>query len=133
MLNRVCLIGRLTKNLELRTSTNGKKYVAFTVAVNSSYNNNVNFINCFAWNKIAENMAKYLSKGSLISIDGSINSRTVKTNEGNRTVLDVNADRVSFLDKMNTNKTENNVKEDSKSTDEKNNTVSFEEDDILWD
>ncbi|AHF60511.1 single-stranded DNA-binding protein [Spiroplasma mirum ATCC 29335] len=107
MLNRVTLVGRLTRDLELRNSVNGKPFVAFTMAVNSSFNDQVAFVPCFAWNKVAENMARYLKKGSLIALDGRIQTRTDNNNGQQMTVVQVVADSVSFLDSRNTNSTTN--------------------------
>lgn len=98
MLNRVTLIGRITNNLELRKANNGNPYCAFTLAVNDVYSNITSFISCFAWNKTSENMTKYLRKGSLISVDGILQSRSVENNRQRQTVINVRADTVSFLE-----------------------------------
>ncbi len=102
MLNRATIVGRITKDLEIRISSSGKKFIGFTVAVNginrgNSTQNNVDFISCYAWERTAENMVRYLSKGSLIAIDGSIGTK--KSNGVYSTF--VNAQRVSFLDSKN--------------------------------
>lgn len=107
MLNRVSLVGRITRDIELRNSINGKYFVAFTLAVNNNFNNSkAAFIPCFAWNKTAENMAKYLKKGSLIALDGRLQTRTETNNNQIKTIVQIVADIVSFLD----NRTNINIK-----------------------
>ncbi|AGM25621.1 single-strand DNA-binding protein [Spiroplasma syrphidicola EA-1] len=103
MLNRVALVGRLTRDLELKRSVNDKPFVAFTLAVNNNFNDQTAFISCFAWSKVAENMAKYLRKGSLISVDGRLQTRTDNVNGQQTTIMQVVADNVSFLDSRNAN------------------------------
>lgn len=93
-MNHVTLIGRITRNLELRTTSTGKYYVFFSVAVDDA-NNKTNFISCVAWNRVAENMAKYVGKGSLIAVAGHINTR--KDNR-DQYITEVSAHTVSFLD-----------------------------------
>ncbi len=104
MLNRVTLIGRLTKKPELKTSSSGKNFVPFTIAVNNSFNRDrTDFISCFAWDKIAENMVNYLDKGSLISVDGSIGT----SNKDGVYNTFVNAREVTFLETRRSNSSNN--------------------------
>ncbi|WP_374696218.1 single-stranded DNA-binding protein [Spiroplasma endosymbiont of Polydrusus formosus] len=150
MLNRVSLVGRLTRDLELKNSVNNKPFVAFTLAVNNSFNNQTSFIPCFVWNKTAENMARYLKKGSLIALDGRLQTRTDNTGGQTVTIMQVIANIVSFLDsKVNTVGTAsegapmpntndfNNTTFDEQvqpQDDSNNNSISFDGDDaILWD
>lgn len=98
MLNRVTLIGRLTKDLELTTS-NGKQKTYFTLAVNSFSNNQVEFIPCIAWDKNAENMSKYLKKGSLIYVEGRLH--LWKNEQTNVIVPQVNVSMVLFMNAKN--------------------------------
>ena len=99
MLNEVIIIGRLTRHPELRTSSQGKSFVPFTVACNRM-NNEVVFVPCFAWNKTAENMNKYLSKGSLVAVTGYLSSRKQEQNNGkNYESLFVTARNVTFLER----------------------------------
>ena len=97
MINRVTIVGRITKDPVLRNSVNNKKFVAFTVVVNN-LNDNPDYISCFAWNKTAENMTKFLKKGAMVGVDGSIHSRRVDRDGNNTTELFVTAMRVAFLD-----------------------------------
>ncbi|ATZ17690.1 single-stranded DNA-binding protein [Mesoplasma melaleucae] len=100
-MNQVCLIGRLTKDIELRNTTNGQgKFVSFTLAVSeySGQKEITNFIPCFAFNNTAENMARFLSKGSLVSVSGRVNVRTSQTDGKYETIVTITADRVNFLE-----------------------------------
>lgn len=99
-MNSTNLIGRLTKDLDVRYTGNGKAVVNFTVAVDRPFSRDkTDFINCVAWEKTAENMGQYLSKGSQIGVTGYITTRNYENNQGERVfVTEVLADRVEFLD-----------------------------------
>ncbi|UKS53705.1 single-stranded DNA-binding protein [Mycoplasma feriruminatoris] len=100
-MNRVNLVGRITRDLELRVAKNGSKFVFFTVAVSeySSREEKTNYIPCSAFDKTAENMVKFLSKGSLISVEGRITTRNNQTPDGRyETIVNVLAERVNFLE-----------------------------------
>lgn len=106
MVNRVILIGRLTKDLDLRRTQSGHSVVSFTLAVNRRMSQqgqpDADFINCVAWNKTAENMAQYLSKGSQVAVEGRIQTRNYDNAQGQRVyVTEVVADSVSFLETRN--------------------------------
>ena len=108
-MNRVILVGRLTKNPELRYTQSGKGVASFNIAVNRPFKTNgeqeADFINGVVWGKPAENLANYMKKGSQIGVDGRIQTRSYDNNEGKRVyVTEVVADSVSFLD----SKTQNN-------------------------
>lgn len=113
MINRVVLVGRLTKDPEFRTTPNGVSVATFTLAVNRTFTNaqgerEADFINCVTFRKQAENVNNYLSKGSLAGVDGRIQSRSYENNEGRRIfITEVVSDSVQFLDTKN-NKNENN-------------------------
>lgn len=103
MMNRVDLIGRLTRDPELRKTNNGTSVLSFTLAVDRAFKTpgqpEADFINCQAWNKTAENMARYLHKGSLIAVEGRIQTRSYDNQQGQRVyVTEVVADRVQFLE-----------------------------------
>lgn len=104
MINRVILVGRLTKNPELRYTPNGVAVANFTLAVNRPYSNQqgekeADFIPVVVWKSQAENAAKYLVKGSLAGVDGRIQTRNFENNEGKRQyVTEVVADSVQFLE-----------------------------------
>ena len=78
-MNSVCLSGRLTKDIEIRVTPRGKKTASFTLAVRRD-KDNTDFINCVAWEKTAEILAQYTSKGSLINAVGRINTRNYESN-----------------------------------------------------
>lgn len=103
MLNRIVLIGRLTRDPELRFTPNGRAVCSFTLAVdrpftNQEGNREADFINIVVWNKPAENCAQYLSKGRLAAVDGRLQIRSYDGNDGQRRyVTEVIADNVRFL------------------------------------
>ena len=100
MINNVVLIGRLVRDPELRRTERGKAVVSFTLACNKQYNKEqTDFIPVVCWDKLAENVSQYVSKGNLVGVDGSLQSRSYKDKEGhNRTVLEVLARSVQFLE-----------------------------------
>lgn len=104
MLNRVVLIGRLTRDPELRYIPNGTAVANFTLAVNRKFNREeTDFIPIVTWRGLAENCANYLSKGSLTAVEGRLQVRNYQTQEGEkRWVTEVIADDVRFLDKRGT-------------------------------
>ena len=77
------LIGRLTKNPELRATQSGKQVSSFTIATNRINNEECDFINCIVWDKQAENLCKYQTKGSLIGIEGQLRIDTYKDKDNN--------------------------------------------------
>ena len=88
MINRVVLVGRLTKDPEVRYIQSGTAVVSFTLAVNRQYTNQqgqreADFINCVIWRKPAENFANFTKKGSLVGIDGRLQTRNYETNKDN--------------------------------------------------
>jgi len=104
MLNRVILVGRLTRDPDLRYTTNGGVAVTrFTVAVNRKFTNQqgereADFINIVAWRNLAENCGNYLRKGSLVAVEGRIQTRSYENQEGRTVyVTEVVADDVRFL------------------------------------
>ena len=87
MINNVTLVGRLTRDPELRKTGNGKSVVNFTVAVNRQYNKDeTDFITCVAWNHTADFMANYLSKGALVGLTGNIQTGSYEDNVSGKTV-----------------------------------------------
>ncbi|REH78474.1 single-stranded DNA-binding protein [Staphylococcus felis] len=113
MLNRVVLVGRLTKDPDFRTTPSGVSVATFTLAVNRNFKNKdgeqqADFINCVVFNKQAENVKNYLSKGSLAGVDGRLQSRSYENQEGRRIfVTEVICDSVQFLDSKNNNQSNN--------------------------
>lgn len=102
MLNVVALLGRLTADPELRTTTTGVSVATFTVAVDRSYakqgeERQADFINCVAWRGTGEFISRYFQKGQLIAVDGSIQTRRYQDKNGNnRTAFEVVVKDASF-------------------------------------
>lgn len=103
-MNRVILVGRLTKDPELRYTPNGVAVATFTLAVNrlfanESGNRQADFINCVVWRRPAENVANFLKKGNLAGVDGRIKTRNYEDQHGRRIyVTEVLAESVQFLE-----------------------------------
>ena len=103
MLNRVVLIGRLTRDPELRFTQSGIAVATFTLAVDRNFKNasgerETDFIDIVVWRQQAENCANYLSKGKLAAVDGSLRIRTYEAQDGSkRKAAEVVADNVRFL------------------------------------
>ncbi|RHW50344.1 MULTISPECIES: single-stranded DNA-binding protein [Lactobacillus] len=104
MINRVVLVGRLTRDPELRTTGSGISVATFTLAVDRQYTNaqgerGADFISCVIWRKAAENFCNFTSKGSLVGIDGRIQTRTYDNKDGQRVyVTEVVVDNFSLLE-----------------------------------
>lgn len=104
MLNRVVLVGRLTRDPELRYTPNGVAVANFTIATNRPYRNQqgeqeADFINCVTWRKQAENLANFMRKGSLIGVDGRIQTRSYEGQDGRMVyVTEVLAENIQFLE-----------------------------------
>lgn len=104
MLNRIVLIGRLTRDPELRYTASGVAVTTFTLAVDRPYANSqgereTDFINIVTWRGLAENCANYLKKGRLTAVDGRLQIRNYDNNEGRKVyVSEVVADHVRFLE-----------------------------------
>lgn len=100
-MNKIILIGRLTKDPELSYTQGGKAVCKFTLAVDRPYNGEskeADFINIVVWNKAGENAAKYLAKGRQTAVEGRLQIRSYDGNDGKkRYVTEVIADRVEFI------------------------------------
>lgn len=105
MLNKAILMGRLTRDPELRSTPNGVPVVTFTLAVERNYqadknNKQADFINIAAWRHTAEFVSKYFTKGQLAAVEGSIQTRNYQDKDGNsRTAFEVLAEQVYFAGK----------------------------------
>lgn len=104
MINNVTVVGRLTRAVDLRYTSNGTAYASFTLAVDRDFKNQngereTDFINCAMWRKPAENLANYTKKGSLIGVEGRIQTRNYDNQQGQRVyVTEVLAEKFSFLE-----------------------------------
>ena len=101
MLNKVILMGRLTKDPELRHTGTGKAVATFTVAVDNGHGENktTDFINCVAWEKTAEFINNWFGKGRMIALVGRISTRTYEGQDGRKNyVTEVVVNEVHFAD-----------------------------------
>ena len=104
MINRAVLTGRLTRDPELRYTTSGTAVVSFTLAVDRQFRNqngdrDADFINCVIWRKSAENFSNFTHKGSLVGIEGRIQTRNYENQQGNRLyVTEVVVDNFALLE-----------------------------------
>ncbi|MHC5373085.1 single-stranded DNA-binding protein [Enterococcus sp. LJL120] len=107
MINNVVLVGRLTKDPDLRYTSNGAAVATFTLAVNRNFTNQdgnreADFINCVIWRKPAETMANYARKGTLLGVTGRIQTRNYENQQGQRVyVTEVVADNFQLLESRN--------------------------------
>jgi len=103
-MNSVQLVGRLTKDVDLRTTTGGKFVASGTIACNRKYTNaegkrEADFINFVVWGKQAENMANYTRKGHLVGMQGELNTRSYENKDGQKVfVTEVGVHGVTFLE-----------------------------------
>ena len=103
MLNRIVIIGRLTRDPEMRQTPSGTAVCAFTLAVDRSFksaegNKETDFVPVIAWRQLGETCGRYLSKGKLAAVDGRLQIRTYQAQDGSkRTAAEVVADNVRFL------------------------------------
>ena len=106
-LNRVYMIGRLTKDPEIRQTTNGTPVANYTIALNRRYKNaagewkdETTFVGIVAWQKLADLCKQYLTKGRAVLVEGKLQTHSWETEDGQkRSLLEVRADRVEFLDR----------------------------------
>ena len=104
MINNVVLTGRLTKDIDLKYTQSGTAVGSFSVAVERNFKNaqgerETDFINCVIWRKSAENFAKFAGKGSLVGLEGNIQTRNYENNQGQRVyVTEVVVDNFSLLE-----------------------------------
>lgn len=106
MINSVVLMGRIVNDLELKTTQSGLSVVSFRIAVDRKYSKGekqTDFFDIVAWRNHAEFICKYFRKGSLIALEGELQTRSYQTKDGaNRTVTEVLVNNVSFTGERNT-------------------------------
>lgn len=123
-MNNVSLIGRLTKDVEIKNTAKGDSVGSFTLAVNRSFTNQsgereADFINCVIWKKPAEALAKYTQKGSQVGIEGRIQTRNYENQQGTRVyVTEIIVSQVTFIGSNNSGQNE----QSNQSTNYTNNT-----------
>ena len=102
-MNQVALVGRITKDPELRQLSEGRVQTSFIIAVNRNYKNahgeiDADFVPCSVWGKLATNVVKYCGKGSLIGVGGRLQTRSYARDDGKRVfVVEVVAEEIRFL------------------------------------
>lgn len=113
MINNVTLVGRLTKDPDLKYTSSGTGVATFTLAVNRNFtsadgNREADFINCVIWRKSAESLANMAKKGSLIGVTGRIQTRSYDNQQGQKVyVTEVVADNFQMLESKNSNSSQN--------------------------
>ena len=109
MINKVVLVGRLTKDIELKKTPNNISTCNFTVACNRRFQSkqegaqDADFINCVAWRQSADFLANYASKGSIVGVEGRIQTRSYDGQNGKVYVTEVAANNITFLGSRNSN------------------------------
>ena len=112
-MNKIILIGRMTKDIEIRYTQNQKEVGNFDLAVNRNYKSangeyDTDFFKCIAWGNLAKTIHTYTSKGSQIAIEGRVEKRTDQANDGtNRYVTEVVVEGMQLLDSKKNNTTNN--------------------------
>lgn len=108
MMNRVILVGRITKDPEIKKTAQDIAVINFTLAVNRNYTDQqgekqADFISCVVWRKQAENVAKYVTKGMLLGVEGRIQTRQYESETGMKYITEVLCDSVQFLENRSSN------------------------------
>lgn len=109
MINNVTLVGRITKEIDLKYTASGKAVATFTLAVNRKFKNQdgnreADFINCVIWGKTAETLANYAHKGTLLGVTGRIQTRNYENQQGQRVyVTEVVAENFQLLESRSAN------------------------------
>jgi single-strand DNA-binding protein len=103
MINQTVLVGRLTRDPELKRTQSNISYVRFTLAVNRSFKDEsgetqADFISCIAWRAQAENLARFMKQGSLIGLVGRIQTGSYESDKGTIYTTDIVADNIQFLE-----------------------------------
>ena len=117
MINRVVLVGRLTRDPELRRTTSGTSVASFTIAIDNrtkgpNGEKTTSFIPCTVWNQAAENVSRFTRKGSLVGIEGRLNQRSYESKDNRKvSVIEVICDSVQFLERKDENTTSEPVQE----------------------
>lgn len=109
-LNQIVLVGRLTRDITVNKSENGNKVATIPLAVPRSFKNidgtyDTDFIDCIAFDMVASNTAEYCGKGDIVGVKGRIQSKVVDQDNKNMTVMDIIAEKVTFLSSSNSKNT----------------------------
>ncbi|MDY0075319.1 MAG: single-stranded DNA-binding protein [Acholeplasmataceae bacterium] len=121
MINRVILVGRITKDPELKMTQSNIPVVTFTLAVNRQFTDQsgerqADFIQCVVWRKQADNLARFVKKGALLGVEGRIQTRNYEAENGTRYVTEVVCDSIQFLESKG-DQTENSTRDEPTAAD----------------
>lgn len=137
-MNKICLVGNLTKDIEVRSTASGKKVCSFNLAVRRD-KDNTDFIPCVAWEKTCELLEDYTSKGSKISIEGRNQTRNYTDKDGKKVyTMEVVAEKIGLLDKKSDGEKERVKKDDDveidvdKEFEDFGNSVELTDDDLAF-
>lgn len=111
MLNQIVLVGRLTKDIMVNKSDNGIKVATLRLAIPRSFKNSegvydTDFIDCVLFDNIAENTSEYCKKGDIVGVKGRIQSRVIEEDEKKETIMEIIAEKVTFLSSKSKEETE---------------------------
>jgi single-strand DNA-binding protein len=123
MMNRVILVGRITKDPEVKQTQTNIPVVSFTLAVNRQFTDaqgekQADFIQCVVWRKQAENLARFVKKGALLGVEGRIQTRQYEAENGTRYITEVLCDSIQFLESKGENTVDAPYKEERLSKDD---------------
>ena len=136
-INKVIMVGNMTRDPELRRTMNGTPVTSFTIALNritqSNEGQQADFINCVCWNKLAENVSNYCFKGSKVGVVGHLQSRSYQNNSGqNVYVTEVVCEQVEFLNTKNSQENQNTNTYQQQDNDPFNATFDIMDDDLQF-
>lgn len=111
MLNQIVLVGRLTRNITVNKSENGVKVATISLAIPRSFKNSegdydTDFIDCVAFDNVAENTSEYCGKGDIVGVKGRVQSRIKEQDDKKETVLEIICEKITFLSSKKTEETE---------------------------
>ena len=133
MINNVCLVGRLTRPVDLRYTQNGTAFGSFTLAIDRTYKNQAgeketDFINCVIWRKSAVNLSNFTKKGSLLGVEGRLQTRNYENHEGKKVyITEVLVENFSLLESKATTEARDTQAQETTNIPE---TIEFSEDDL---
>lgn len=117
MLNQIVLVGRLTRDIRINKTDNGKKVATLTLAVPRSFKNmdgiyDTDYVDCILWDNTATNTSEYCHKGDIVGIKGRVQSRVYEEGDTKRNILEVVAEKVTFLTSKNPQDKEEKIEAD---------------------
>lgn len=133
MINNVCLVGRLTRPVDLRYTSNGTAFGSFSLAIDRTYKNQAgenetDFINCVIWRNSAVNLSNFTKKGSLLGVEGRLQTRNYENHEGKKVyITEVLVENFSLLESKATTEARDTQAQETTNIPE---TIEFSEDDL---